>query len=110
GVILAGGDNVVVWLLICMFFAGVGFGFFQTPNNRAMLGGVPRHRSGAAGGMQATTRVFGQGMGTAFVGVAFQLGNAYGPVAGVSVAIGCASIALAVNVIRHFDPTPDARF
>lgn len=110
GVILAGGENVVAWLLICMFFAGVGFGFFQTPNNRAMLGGVPRHRSGAAGGMQATTRVFGQGMGTAFVGVAFQLGSAHGPVAGVSVAIGCAAIALAVNVIRHFDPTPDARF
>ena len=97
-------------LLACMFLAGIGFGFFQTPNNRAMLGGIPRHRSGAAGGMQATTRVFGQGVGTAFVGVAFQLGSAHGPVGGVLVAIACASIALAVNVVRQFDPTPDARF
>ena len=110
GVLLAPGDAGMVWLLVCMFFAGIGFGFFQTPNNRAMLGGIPRHRSGAAGGMQATTRVFGQGVGTAFVGVAFQLGTAYGPTVGVSVAIACACVALAVNIVRHFDPTPDARF
>ena len=97
-------------LMACMFLAGVGFGFFQTPNNRAMLGGIPRHRSGAAGGMQATTRVFGQGVGTAFVGVAFQLGSTHGPMAGVLVAISCASLALAVNIRRQFDPTPDARF
>lgn len=97
-------------VLACMFMAGVGFGFFQTPNNRAMLGGIPRHRSGAAGGMQATTRVFGQGVGTAFVGVAFQLGSTHGPMAGVMVAITCATLALLVNVIRQFDPTPDARF
>jgi len=99
-----------VSLSVFMFLAGIGFGFFQTPNNRAMLGGMPRHRSGAAGGMQATTRVFGQGVGTAFVGVAFQLGSTHGPMAGVIVAIVCATLALAVNVLRHFDPTPDARF
>src|SRR5690606_33664119 len=96
-----------VSLSVFMFLAGIGFGFFQTPNNRAMLGGIPRHRSGAAGGMQATTRVFGQGVGTAFVGVAFQLGSTHGPMAGVIVAIVCATLALAVNVLRHFDPTPD---
>lgn len=110
GVLLAPADVGVTWPLICMFLSGVGFGFFQTPNNRAMLGGTPRHRSGAAGGMQATTRVFGQGVGTAFVGVAFQLSGAHGPRVGVAVAIVCAVAALAVNIIRHFDPTPDARF
>lgn len=109
GVLIAPGDVGIAWLPACMFLAGVGFGFFQTPNNRAMLGGIPRHRSGAAGGMQATTRVFGQGVGTAFVGVAFQFG-AYGPILGISVSIACATLALAVNVIRHLDPTPDARF
>lgn len=110
GVLAASRDSGMAWLLIWMFFAGVGFGFFQTPNNRAMLGGTPRHRSGAAGGMQATTRVFGQGVGTAFVGVAFQLGGAHGPTLGVGVAITCALAALVVNVVRYFDPTPDARF
>lgn len=110
GVLLAPPDNALVWLLICMFCGGIGFGFFQTPNNRAMLGGTPRHRSGAAGGMQATTRVFGQGVGTACVGVAFQLSAAHGAAFGVGVAAFFALAALAVNIIRHFDPTPDARF
>lgn len=110
GLLVLPEDSGQVSLSVFMFMAGVGFGFFQTPNNRAMLGGIPRHRSGAAGGMQATTRVFGQGVGTAFVGVAFQLGSTHGPMAGVIVAIVCATLALAVNVLRHFDPTPDARF
>lgn len=36
------------WLFVAMLLSGVGFGFFQTPNNRALLAGVPRQRSGAA--------------------------------------------------------------
>lgn len=110
GVLLAPQGNVLAWLLVSMFLGGIGFGFFQTPNNRAMLGGTPRHRSGAAGGMQATTRVFGQGVGTACVGVAFQLSTAHGAAFGVGVAALFALAALTVNVVRHFDPTPDARF
>lgn len=110
GILVAPASAGKVWLLACMFVGGVGFGFFQTPNNRAMLGSAPRHRSGAAGGMQATTRVFGQGVGTALVGVSFQLGGAHGPAFGVGVAITCALGALVINVLRQLDPTPDARF
>ncbi len=110
GVLLLPSDSDTAWLFLCMFLGGVGFGFFQTPNNRAMLGGTPRHRSGAAGGMQATTRVFGQAVGTACVGLAFQLSSGRGAMLGLIVAICCALAALAVNVIRQFDPTPDARF
>lgn len=110
GTLFAPHEDGVSWLLVCMLLGGVGFGCFQTPNNRAMLGGTPRHRSGATGGMQATTRVFGQGVGTAFVGVAFQLGSQHGPMLGVIVSLIFAMAALAVNVVRHFDPTPDARF
>ena len=43
--------------------SGLGFGFFQTPNNRNMLLSAPRERSGAAGGMQATARLVGQTAG-----------------------------------------------
>ena len=108
GLLLAPAD-AHLWLIICMFSGGIGFGFFQTPNNRAMLGGAPRHRSGAAGGMQATTRVFGQGVGTAFVGLAFQFGGARGAAFGLGAAIVCALAALAVNIVRQLDPTPDGR-
>jgi len=108
GLLLAPMD-ASLWLIVCMFSGGVGFGFFQTPNNRAMLGGAPRHRSGAAGGMQATTRVFGQGVGTALVGLAFQFGGTRGAAFGLGAAIVCALAALVVNIVRQLDPTPDGR-
>src|SRR5690606_34752009 len=63
--------NAYGLVLVTMLLSGIGFGFFQTPNNRALLAGVPRHRSSAAGGMQATTRVFGQSFGTALVALVF---------------------------------------
>ena len=90
-----------------MFLGGVGFGFFQTPNNRALLAGAPRRRSGAAGGMQATTRVFGQSVGTALVGVTFALGGVHGPALGIGVGIACAVLALTVNVMRYRNPAGD---
>lgn len=88
-----------VWIMAAMCVVGMGFGFFQTPNNRAMLSSAPRQRSGAAGGMQATTRVFGQSFGTALVAIAFGLGE-HGPVVAVLLATLCAAMAIAVNVVR----------
>ena len=48
---------------------GVGFGFFQSPNNREMLANVPRERSGNASGVLAIARTFGQCLGAALVAV-----------------------------------------
>src|SRR5690625_7715184 len=75
-----------------MITAGAGFGLFQTPNNRALLAGVPRHRAAAAGGMQATTRVYGQSFGTALVAIAFTLGGEWGFMLGIGVSVVCAKI------------------
>src|SRR5690606_33449365 len=88
------------WIMAGMFVAGMGFGFFQTPNNRAMLLSAPRHRSGAAGGMQATTRVFGQSFGTALVAVAFSALPAHGPTVALVLAATCAGLAVGVNTVR----------
>lgn len=96
-----------LWLMAAMLLGGIGFGFFQTPNNRALLTGAPKHRSGAAGGLQSITRVFGQGFGTALVSVVFTLAAAFGPTAGVMVAIACAVIATLINIHRFFNPVPD---
>jgi len=93
--------------MLAMLLGGVGFGFFQTPNNRALLAGAPRNRSGAAGAMQATTRVFGQSFGTALVGVAFTLSQNHGVAMGVSVSIVCALAAMAINIARYFSPVAD---
>ncbi|SNY58635.1 MFS transporter [Enterobacter sp. CC120223-11] len=51
--------------LIC----GMGFGCFQSPNNREMLSGVAREFSGYASGVLAIVRTFGQCVGAALVGV-----------------------------------------
>ena len=60
----------IVWrMLIC----GIGFGFFNTPNNRAILTSAPPLRAGAASGMQATSRLLGQSMGAALVALMFGL-------------------------------------
>lgn len=102
-------DGAFFGYLLAAFIGGVGFGFFQTPNNRALLTGAPRRRSGAAGGMQATTRVFGQSTGTALVGVMFALGGAHGPALGIGVGIACALLALGVNVARFRNPAGDPK-
>jgi MFS transporter, DHA2 family, multidrug resistance protein len=60
----------IVWrMIIC----GLGFGFFNTPNNRAILISAPPTRAGAASGMQATSRLLGQSTGAAMVALMFGL-------------------------------------
>lgn len=63
-------DHAQAWdigwrALVC----GMGFGFFQSPNNREMLGNVSRERSGNASGVLAIMRTFGQCMGAALLGI-----------------------------------------
>ena len=53
--------------------AGLGFGFFQTPNNQNMLLAAPKERSGAAGGAQGTARLTGLTLGSLLMGLLFAL-------------------------------------
>ena len=46
---------------------GVGLGIFQSPNNSAVLGAVPRQRLGVASGLLAITRIVGQTAGIALL-------------------------------------------
>ncbi|MCI0753045.1 MFS transporter [Teichococcus vastitatis] len=48
-----------------MALCGLGFGLFQTPNNRTLLTAAPRERSGGASGMLSTARLTGQTLGAA---------------------------------------------
>ena len=56
-------QSPIAIVVAAMVVAGVGFGIFQTPNNRIMLGSAPARRSGAAAGMLATMRLIGQTCG-----------------------------------------------
>jgi MFS transporter, DHA2 family, multidrug resistance protein len=55
-----------------MAVCGLGFGFFQSPNNRAIMASAPRQRSGAAGGMLSAARLLGQSLGAAGVAILFR--------------------------------------
>ena len=81
--------------------SGLGFGFFQTPNNRNMLLSAPRERSGAAGGMQATARLFGQTNGAVITALLFGFaGDAVAPRIAIGVGAALAAAAGLVSTLR----------
>jgi EmrB/QacA subfamily drug resistance transporter len=47
---------------------GLGMGIFQSPNNSAIMGSVPRERLGIASGLLSVTRTLGQTVGIAVMG------------------------------------------
>ena len=47
---------------------GIGMGIFQSPNNSAIMGTVPRERLGVASGLLSITRTLGQTVGIAILG------------------------------------------
>jgi len=90
-----------------MAVCGLGFGFFQSPNNRLLIGSAKRERSGAASGMLATSRLLGQTLGSALVALVFGLTNATGAagvargaMAAVGLAAGFAALGAVVSALR----------
>jgi DHA2 family multidrug resistance protein-like MFS transporter len=65
------GDTSVPSLVWRLAICGLGFGFFQAPNNRLIIGSAPPDRSGGASGLQSVGRLMGQSLGTALLAVAF---------------------------------------
>ncbi|PSC05358.1 MFS transporter [Alsobacter soli] len=84
---------LVVFTVLC----GLGFGFFQTPNNRNMLLSAPRERAGAAGGMQGTARLVGQTTGAIIMELLFTVTRSEGAPR-IGLAIG-AALALAGGLV-----------
>jgi DHA2 family multidrug resistance protein-like MFS transporter len=83
-----------------MTVCGLGFGFFNTPNNRAIITSAPPIRTGGASGMQATARLLGQSTGAALVALIFTAFPASGPVASLFVAACAAAVAACVSFSR----------
>lgn len=79
-----------------MAWCGIGFGFFQAPNLKAIMGSAPASRAGGASGIVATARLLGQATGAALVAYCFTLsatrGTAYALVL-AAVFAGVASVA-----------------
>jgi MFS transporter, DHA2 family, multidrug resistance protein len=89
-----------------MTLCGLGFGFFQSPNNRAIVASAPRERSGGAGAIQSTARLLGQTIGAAFVALIFGFarpGTGAGPTAAILLAAGFSALAAVASVSRQFN-------
>jgi len=67
----------IPFILGCLLFLGVGFGFFSSPNTNAILGSVDRRSYGVASGMVGTMRLLGQmlSMGLAMTIFATSIGR-----------------------------------
>jgi DHA2 family multidrug resistance protein-like MFS transporter len=83
-----------------MALCGLGFGFFQAPNNRTIMAAAPRARSGAAGGMLSAARLLGQTLGAATVAILFRAYAAAGSNAALYFAAALALTAALVSLVR----------
>ncbi|MDX3807275.1 MFS transporter [Bosea thiooxidans] len=84
--------------------AGLGFGLFQTPNNRVLLLSAPKARSGAAGAMQGTARLTGQTLGAVAMAAIFEVAPlAVAPEVALVLAAAFAGLAALVSLgrVRH---------
>jgi MFS transporter, DHA2 family, multidrug resistance protein len=89
-----------------MVICGLGFGFFQAPNNRAMIASAPRNRSGGASGMLGTARLLGQTTGAALVAMLFGQIAAEATGYALFIAAGFALVAACVSSLRLFQGFP----
>lgn len=87
---------------------GLGFGFFQSPNNRALITSTPAARSGGANGVQATTRLLGQTTGTSIVALLFSLDGTGAARVALYVGTAVAIVGALVSLSRLRGDSPSA--
>jgi DHA2 family multidrug resistance protein-like MFS transporter len=91
----------IVWrMAIC----GCGFGFFQTPNMKALMYSAPVDRSGSASGIVATARLIGQTSGAALAALCFDLVGREGATLALVLGAGFAAVGCAMSSLRLIAP------
>jgi DHA2 family multidrug resistance protein-like MFS transporter len=88
--------NIVWRMAIC----GLGFGFFQTPNIRAIMSSAPSGRSGGASGIVATARLTGQTIGAALAALCFALAGRDGATSALALGAGFAALGSVMSFLR----------
>jgi DHA2 family multidrug resistance protein-like MFS transporter len=88
--------NIVWRMVIC----GLGFGFFQTPNLRAIMSSAPAGRSGGASGIVATARLTGQTTGAALAALCFALAGRDGATVALALGAGFAAVGSVMSFLR----------
>ncbi|WP_041795202.1 MFS transporter [Pararhodospirillum photometricum] len=91
-------DLDVVWR---MALCGLGFGFFQTPNNATLMTAGPTRRAAAAGSMLAVARVSGWCLGSALVAVLLARGGSSAAPTCLGLAAALATLAALLSLSRR---------
>lgn len=87
----------IIWR---MALCGIGFGLFQTPNNRILITCAPAQRSGAAGGVMTMARLIGMTLGAALATVMLDLEGTRGATTALVVAAAAAGLGFVVSIWR----------
>jgi DHA2 family multidrug resistance protein-like MFS transporter len=107
--ILCGGVLALLWMPDApgtagiawrMAVCGAGFGLFQAPNMKAIMGSAPRERAGGASGIVATARLTGQACGAALVAGCLVLSERHGTTYALAAAAAIALLGAAISFAR----------
>ncbi|MGI4799176.1 MAG: MFS transporter [Janthinobacterium lividum] len=94
-------DQPALWDIAWrMSLCGVGFGLFNSPNNKTIIAAAPASRAGGASGMQATSRLLGQTSGVALVALIFGLFATGATTASLCIAATFSVLACLSSVLR----------
>ncbi|EKS42821.1 MFS transporter [Afipia clevelandensis] len=87
----------IVWrMAIC----GCGFGFFQSPNMKAIMSSAPAGRSGGASGIVATARLIGQTIGAALAALCFTIADREGATLALALGAGFGALGCIMSFLR----------
>jgi DHA2 family multidrug resistance protein-like MFS transporter len=83
-----------------MGLCGIGFGFYQTPNNLTIMTAGPPERNAAASAMLAVARTVGWSLGSALVALIFGISGSSGAVTCLMTGAGFAAAGAVISVSR----------
>ncbi|KQX22599.1 hypothetical protein ASD39_08455 [Sphingomonas sp. Root50] len=94
-------------LAIGAALSGLGFGLFQTPNNRTLFLTAPPERGAAAGGMQGSARLIGQTAGALVIGLLLACAS---PLTALRIGLALAALfALVAALVSALEARPIAQ-
>ena len=83
-----------------MAICGCGFGFFQSPNMKAIMSSAPAGRSGGASGIVATARLIGQTIGAALAALCFAIADREGATLALALGAGFGALGCVMSFLR----------
>ncbi len=95
-----------MWAIVAAFaLEGAGMGFFQPPNNSAVMGALRPAKLGSGGGLLATSRNVGMVLGVASGAALFEAGERTSFIQGWQLALGSGAVlALAAGLLALVKP------